>query len=363
MNIKRPESKQPLPENATRVFKGVMFDTYQWEQELFDGTKATFEKLKRPDTVVVFPILPDGKILLTQQEQPGKQPFIGATGGRVDEGEDTVAAAKRELLEESGYEAEEFILWDAQHPTSKIDWVVYTFIAKGLKKVADVFGVSLIGGDSVKTKDKLCFSLTIFGETAKGKSLKRSGAKAGDLIFVSGNIGDAFLGLQLLQEKIICQNKNIYKNIDKNNYKYLISRHLHPTPRIKLGMDLIKQNCKSAIDISDGFLADLKHICEASKLDAIVNQDLIPISKAAKFCLTQNKDIALIQLFSGGDDYELIFTVAKKDRQKIINLGEKLGVKITQVGYLQKPKNKPKIFLKDQNNQEIKISQFGWQHY
>lgn len=138
MNIKRPTSKQPRPDHAKKVFKGVMFDTYQWEQEMFDGSKATFEQIKRPDTVVVFPILPDGKIIMTEQEQPGKIPFIGATGGRVDEGEDILTAAKRELLEESGYEAEEFILWDARHPVTKIDWVVYTFIAKGLKKVADM---------------------------------------------------------------------------------------------------------------------------------------------------------------------------------------------------------------------------------
>ncbi len=138
MEIKRPESKQPIPPNAKMVFKGVMFDVYQWEQEMFDGTKATFEKLKRPDTVVVFLVLPDGKIILTKQEQPGKKPFIGAAGGRVDEGEDILSAAKRELLEETGYEAEEFILWDSQHPTSKIDWVVYTFIAKGAKKVSDL---------------------------------------------------------------------------------------------------------------------------------------------------------------------------------------------------------------------------------
>ena len=156
MNIERPKSKQPIPENAKRVFKGVLFDVYQWEQEMFDGTKAIFEKIKRADTVVVFGVLPDGKILLTEQEQPGKEPFIGATGGKVDEGEDVLSAAKRELLEESGYEAEEFILWDSQHPIGKIDWVVYTFIAKGLKKVADL---DLDAGEKIKllpvTLDKL----------------------------------------------------------------------------------------------------------------------------------------------------------------------------------------------------------------
>ena len=149
MEINRPKSKQPIPDNAKKVFGGVLFDVYQWEQELFDGTKTLFEKLKRPDTVVVFPVLDDGKIILTEQEQPGKEPFIGATGGRVDEGEDVLEAAKRELLEESGYEASEFVLWDAQHPTSKIDWVVYTFIAKGLKKVADM---NLDAGEKINLK-------------------------------------------------------------------------------------------------------------------------------------------------------------------------------------------------------------------
>ena len=149
MEIARPKSKQPIPDNAKKVFGGVLFDVYQWEQELFDGTKTLFEKLKRPDTVVVFPVLDDGKILLTEQEQPGKEPFVGATGGRVDSGEDILEAAKRELLEESGYEASEFILWDAQHPTSKIDWVVYTFIAKGLKKVSDM---NLDAGEKITLK-------------------------------------------------------------------------------------------------------------------------------------------------------------------------------------------------------------------
>ncbi len=149
MKIIRPKSKQPIPDNAELVFKGVLFDVYQWEQKMFDGTTATFEKLKRPDTVVVFPVLPDGKIILTEQEQPGKEPFIGATGGRVDKDEDILDAARRELLEESGYEAKEFILWDAQHPTSKIDWVIYTFIAKGLKKVADL---DLDSGEKITLK-------------------------------------------------------------------------------------------------------------------------------------------------------------------------------------------------------------------
>jgi len=147
MDIERPKSRQPIPDNAKRVFKGVIFDVYQWEQEMYDGARTIFEKVKRADVVVVFPVLPDGKIILTEQEQPGSEPFVGATGGRIDKGEDVLDAAKRELLEESGYTAEEFILWDAQQPMNKVDWAVYTFIAKGLKKVGDM---NLDNGEKIK---------------------------------------------------------------------------------------------------------------------------------------------------------------------------------------------------------------------
>lgn len=135
MKIKRPESRQQMPEDATLVFKGKLFDVYLWQQQMYDGTYQTFEKLKRPDTVVVFAVLDDGSILLTKQEQPGKSLFIGAAGGRVDEGEEIEEAAARELLEETGYRATELILWHSEQPVSKIDWAVYTFIAKGLEKV------------------------------------------------------------------------------------------------------------------------------------------------------------------------------------------------------------------------------------
>jgi len=131
-------SKQPIPEHADCVFQGVMFDVYQWDQVMYDGSTARFEKLKRPDTVVVFPVLPDGRILLTEQEQPGKRPFVGAAGGRVDPGEEVLDAAKRELLEETGYAADTLLLWDAVQPASKIEWAVYTFIAKDVHKVTEM---------------------------------------------------------------------------------------------------------------------------------------------------------------------------------------------------------------------------------
>lgn len=138
MNIERPKSVFPIPEHAQCVFKGQLFDVYQWEQEMYDGIKKVFEKIKRPDSVVVFPVLPDGRILLTKQSQPGRDEFIDAPSGIMDKpGESVFDVARRELLEETGYTAENYILWKAEYITTKIDWVVYTFIAKNVVKVSD----------------------------------------------------------------------------------------------------------------------------------------------------------------------------------------------------------------------------------
>jgi len=136
MEVGRPTSAQPIPADAKLVFRGVLFDVYQWEQTLYDGSKVVFEKVRRRDTVVVLPVLPDGSVLLTKQEQPGRAAFTGALGGRVNEGEKPVEAARRELLEESGYEASEFRPWFAVHPTTKVEWVVYAFVAIGLRQVS-----------------------------------------------------------------------------------------------------------------------------------------------------------------------------------------------------------------------------------
>ena len=135
MKIKRPQSRQPIPPNAKKVFKGEVFDVYQWKQKLFDGTYATFEKIKRADGVNVIPVTAEGKIILGRQAQPGEKPFIGVLGGAMDEGETPLETAKRELLEESGYKATKWTLWDAVQLYSKSEWAIYTFIARGCQKV------------------------------------------------------------------------------------------------------------------------------------------------------------------------------------------------------------------------------------
>lgn len=138
MHVERPKSVQPMPESAERVFQGVLFDVYQWQQELFDGSKATYEKLKRQDAVVVVGVTEDGGFLVTLQEQPGQKQYACLASGHIEAGETPHQAAVRELLEETGYQAAEWELLRADQPIREIDWALYHFIARGCKRVTDI---------------------------------------------------------------------------------------------------------------------------------------------------------------------------------------------------------------------------------
>ncbi len=121
-----------IPPHAKKVFTGEIFEIYQWPQKMFDGTIETFEMAKRPNTVDVLAITPDGKILVLDQEQPGRDSFVCIPGGRIDAGEDPLTAAKRELLEETGYASDDVELYDSVEPTGKIEWTLFIFVARGV---------------------------------------------------------------------------------------------------------------------------------------------------------------------------------------------------------------------------------------
>lgn len=141
--------RNPIPPHAQKVFSGKIFDVWQWEQPMFDGTTQIFERLKRPNTVQVIAVVGE-KILVQTEEQPDStQPFPGLPGGRCDGDEEPLTAAKRELLEETGYVSDNWTLWHEVNPVGKIEWTVYTFIARDCRKVQEP---QLDGGEKISSR-------------------------------------------------------------------------------------------------------------------------------------------------------------------------------------------------------------------
>lgn len=139
----------PVPIDAKRAFTGDLFDVYQWDQKMYDGTSKVFEMIRRADAALVIPVLKDNTILMTEQEQPNKPAFISLAGGRLDPNETPEQAAHRELLEETGYRTEQLVPWFHFSPLSKMDWTIYVYIAKDCEKVADQ---NLDNGEKVTLK-------------------------------------------------------------------------------------------------------------------------------------------------------------------------------------------------------------------
>lgn len=134
-----------LPSNAKKVFQGKIFSVYQWEQELYDGSTATFEMLKRPGTIQIIPTM-ENKILLSHEEQPTKPRSITFLGGRQEENEEPLVTAKRELLEETGLESDDWEFLKVYKNEGKIDWDVYLYAARNCRKVAEP---NLDGGEKI----------------------------------------------------------------------------------------------------------------------------------------------------------------------------------------------------------------------
>ena len=130
-----PQGAHLIPKDAKEVFTGVIYDVYQWQQELFDGSKTIFEMLRRPDTVTVIPVI-DDKILVTEDHQPHTGSKMSFPGGRVDhEDPSTLSAAQRETEEETGYVFDSWKLVNVTQPHSKLEWFIYFYIASDARKV------------------------------------------------------------------------------------------------------------------------------------------------------------------------------------------------------------------------------------
>jgi len=142
----RPVPRLRRPTDARLVHDGRIFKVWQWNQELFDGSSTVFEGLSRPDTALIVPLLETGQLVFARESQPGMPSMLRTLGGRVEENEAPDQAARRELLEEAGIEAQSLKLWKAWQPINKIDWAVYLFVALG-SRVAG--GQSLEGGEKI----------------------------------------------------------------------------------------------------------------------------------------------------------------------------------------------------------------------
>jgi ADP-ribose pyrophosphatase len=134
MNEHRPSL---IPPQAKRVFQGIVYDTYQWQQEMYDGTFKTFEMLQRRDSVQVIAVTPDKQILVTKQHQPNHPLFLGLAGGGMNAGESPEEAGKRELLEETGYAGSTWELFNTCRLLNRVDWLIYTYVARDCTKVTE----------------------------------------------------------------------------------------------------------------------------------------------------------------------------------------------------------------------------------
>ncbi|MGX9462915.1 thiamine-phosphate kinase [Shewanella sp. A14] len=192
--------------------------------------------------------------------------------------------------------------------------------SEGLFEIAEYYGIALIGGDT--TRGPRSISITINGQVIKGTALTRSGAKNGDWIYVTGTLGDSALGLDILRGA---------KIVNSEDKEYLINRHYYPTPRVLAGQAL-KTLATSAIDLSDGLISDLGHVLMASKVGAIVDVSQLPLSVSLKANLS--RDEALSYALTGGEDYELLFTVPESQRGAIDTALIHAGVKFIKIGQI-----------------------------
>lgn len=170
----------------------------------------------------------------------------------------------------------------------------------GYREISELYGVPLLGGDTTSSPDRLCINVAILGEAENGTAKLRSTAKAGDLICVTGYLGDSAGGLQA-----------ILRNAQRDDtVKTLISRHYLPHPRVNEGIALAKcDGVHALMDISDGIASDLRHILEASGVGAEIDLSSLPISEElAAFCQRSGLDPVELAT-SGGEDYELLFTI------------------------------------------------------
>ena len=215
----------------------------------------------------------------------------------------------------------------------------------GVFELCEFYNVQLVGGDT--TQGPLSITITAQGLIPVGKSIKRSTAKAGDWLYVTGELGDAALALLHIQGKACVDDEfknDVFKQLD------------YPKPRVLTGQAL-RDYATSAIDISDGLIADLGHICSASKVGANINLEALPISSVMNETVGKDKGIEIA--LTGGDDYELLFTVSEDNKVGMATTLANIGISVTCIGQL----NASEVITTTLDGKLVDIQSKGYEHF
>jgi thiamine-monophosphate kinase len=228
----------------------------------------------------------------------------------------------------------------------------------GIKAACANFAVDLVGGDTTSSRSGLIISITAVGSVSKDKVVYRSGAKAGDIICVTGDLGAAFLGLQVLEreKQVFLGNPDMQPELSK--YEYPVGRILKAEARTDIVYDLAELGITptSMIDVSDGLASELFHIGKQSNVGIRIFEDKIPIDHQAFEAALEFKLDPVTCALNGGEDYELLFTIKQSDYEKIKNHAD-----IHMIGYVHEKSNERLLVTKQGN--AIPLQAQGWQHF
>lgn len=251
-----------------------------------------------------------------------------------------------------GAAARGYLLVTSLGPAIDDAWLE-AFVA-GLRQDQEIFGVTLLGGDTTRTPGPTTLSLTAFGAVPAGRCLERSTLKAGDRLYVSGTIGDGALGLKALRDEL--------PELAEAERAFLADRYRLPQPRLALGQALLEL-ASACLDVSDGLVADAAHLAEESALDIELETAAVPLSPAARRVLEARPDL-LGDVLTGGDDYELLFGVGPAREEAVAALAVRLGLPLTPVGRALAPQGPGgAVRVLDDQGRPRALGRRGWTHF
>lgn len=225
---------------------------------------------------------------------------------------------------------------------------------RGLAEDQNKFNLFLAGGDTTRTDGPLTISVTAYGVIPSGLRLTRRNARPGDICAVTGTIGDSYLGLMFNRQKL--------SGADDDTARYFLRRFLLPEPRITF-VQALEQYSKACIDISDGFLADLEHVCANSEVSIKTSINTVPISKDARNLCAQT-GIPVNNLLCAGDDYELIIAVEEKNWTSLKKQADNQKLPLTAIGYFENSSpDMPNVSVTDDDGRPLLFETHGWSHF